>query len=89
MEEIDSLAKAMIQAQENSLYAGATIATMLGISTSYYSDIRRGNRTPSPELLERFALLLDIPLEPLLWFWLKQHMTPDHSERLARWLREP
>lgn len=68
---------------------GAPELPLFNSAASYYSDIRKGNRIPSPEMLGRFAEVLETPLEPLLWLWVEQHMDRDQARRLARWLREP
>lgn len=88
MDEIDTVAKAIVQAQANRAdLTGAEIAALIRISPAYYSDIRKGNRIPSPEMLGRLAEVLDTPLAPLLWLWLKQHMDGDQTRLLAEWLR--
>lgn len=83
------LTQAIVDAQANHCdLSGNQIADRMGISRSYYSDIRKGNRMPSPEMLGRFSEVLQTPLEPLLWLWVEQHMDADKSDRMARWLRE-
>ncbi len=87
MEPIDTLAKAIVQAQDNAALAGFEVAERVGISTAYYSDLRKGKRIPSPELIQRLAEVLHMRVEPLLWLWVTQHMDPDQTWGLANWLR--
>lgn len=41
------------------------LANMIGISVTTLSYIERGRKEPSPQLLEKIALQLDIPREEL------------------------
>lgn len=44
------------------------LSQRLGVSRSYISELESGNRTPSFELLERYAEVFDIPLSSLMFF---------------------
>ena len=46
----------------------ATLAEKLGISRSYISEIESGKRTPSTDLLGRYAEVFNIPLSSLVFF---------------------
>lgn len=46
-------------------------AKQLGVSAPFLSDIELGRRFPSEEVLERMALLLEIPLDELRKFDLR------------------
>lgn len=45
-----------------------TLASKLGISRSYISELESGNRTPSLDLLERYAAAFKIPVSSLVFF---------------------
>jgi len=44
------------------------LATKLGVSRSYVSELESGNRTPSYDLLERYAGTFKIPVSSLVFF---------------------
>lgn len=46
----------------------AELAERLGVSRSYISELESGNRTPSFELLEKYAGVFDVPLSSLIFF---------------------
>lgn len=43
-------------------------AEKLGLSTSYLSDIERGERTPTLETVERYAREFNMPVSSILFF---------------------
>ena len=45
-----------------------TLAGRLGISTSYLSELESGKKTPTLELLQRYAGTFNMPLSSLLFF---------------------
>lgn len=46
----------------------STLARNLGVSRSYISELESGNRTPSLDLLNRYANIFDIPVSSLVFF---------------------
>ncbi|MDC0660593.1 helix-turn-helix transcriptional regulator [Leisingera sp. SS27] len=44
------------------------LAKKLGVSRSYISELESGNRTPSLELLGRYADVFNIPVSSLVFF---------------------
>ena len=46
----------------------STLATKLGVSRSYISELESDNRTPSLDLLNRYAVIFDIPVSSLVFF---------------------
>lgn len=44
------------------------LALKLNISRSYISELESGNRTPSYDLLERYAITFNIPVSSLIFF---------------------
>lgn len=44
------------------------LASSLGISRSYLSEIESGKKAPSLELLQKYATLFDLPLSALVFF---------------------
>jgi transcriptional regulator with XRE-family HTH domain len=46
----------------------ATLAGKLGVSRSYVSELESGNRTPSLDLLSRYADVFDVPVSSLVFF---------------------
>jgi len=44
------------------------LATTLKVSRSYISELESGNRTPSYDLLERYADTFNIPVSSLVFF---------------------
>lgn len=46
----------------------STLAKKLSVSRSYISELESGNRTPSLDLLNRYACIFDIPVSSLMFF---------------------
>jgi transcriptional regulator with XRE-family HTH domain len=46
----------------------ATLAKELGVSRSYVSELESGNRTPSLDLLSRYADVFNVPVSSLVFF---------------------
>ena len=46
----------------------ATLADRLGISKSYLSELESGKKTPTLELLQKYAETFSMPLSSLLFF---------------------
>src|SRR4051812_20850722 len=46
----------------------ARAAELLGISRSYISELEKGSKKPSIDVLERYARVFDLPLSQLLVF---------------------
>tara|TARA_R110000787_G_scaffold67128_1_gene150413 strand:+ start:603 stop:914 length:312 start_codon:yes stop_codon:yes gene_type:complete len=46
----------------------STLAKRLGVSRSYISELESGNRTPSLDLLSRYAEVFNIPVSSLVFF---------------------
>ncbi|MXO91098.1 helix-turn-helix domain-containing protein [Pontixanthobacter aquaemixtae] len=46
----------------------SALATKLGVSRSYVSELEGGNRTPSLDLLSRYANAFDVPVSSLVFF---------------------
>lgn len=46
----------------------ATLAKKLDVSRSYISELESGNRTPSLDLLSRYADIFNIPISSLVFF---------------------
>lgn len=46
----------------------ATLAKKLGVSRSYVSELESGNRTPSLDLLSRYADVFNVPVSSLVFF---------------------
>ncbi len=44
------------------------LADKLGLSKSYISEIENGNRTPSFEVIEKYAELFKIPVSSIVFF---------------------
>ena len=44
------------------------IAERLGLSTSYVSEIERGQRTPTLETIERYARVFEMPASSIMFF---------------------
>lgn len=44
------------------------VAEKLGLSTSYLSDIERGERSPTLETIERYARAFNMPVSSILFF---------------------
>jgi len=44
------------------------LASKLDISKSYVSEIENGNRTPSFEVIEKYAMLFKIPVSSIIFF---------------------
>lgn len=59
------------------------LARELGVSQSHLSDVERGEKTPSHELVEKYAKLFDVPVSSI-WFFdekLSAGVTPSAIER--------
>ena len=46
----------------------SVLAKKLGVSRSYVSELESGNRTPSLDLLSRYANIFNIPISSLVFF---------------------
>ena len=46
----------------------SVLAEKLGVSRSYISELESGNRTPSLDLLNRYADIFNIPVSSLVFF---------------------
>lgn len=46
----------------------SALATQLGVSRSYISELESGNRTPSFDLLNRYAEVFEVPVSSLMFF---------------------
>ncbi|MHB8285982.1 MAG: helix-turn-helix domain-containing protein, partial [Caulobacteraceae bacterium] len=44
------------------------IAERVGLSTSYVSEIERGQRTPTLETVERYARVFEMPASSIMFF---------------------
>lgn len=44
------------------------LAERLGVSKSYVSEIENGNRTPSMEVIERYAATFKVPVSSVMFF---------------------
>jgi transcriptional regulator with XRE-family HTH domain len=56
------------------------LAERLGLSKSYVSELEKGNRTPSLEVVEKYAKAFNIPTSSILFF---SENLPEASE--GRW----
>lgn len=43
-------------------------AERLGVSTSYLSEIERGQKTPTLDIIERYARTFDMPISAIMFF---------------------
>lgn len=43
-------------------------AARLGVSTSYISDIERGDRTPTLAVIQKYATAFDMPVSSIMFF---------------------
>ena len=75
------------------------LAKLLGISNSYLSEIESGEKSPSLDLLEKYAILFKMPVSSILLFSesIKQERSAgsklrigaaDKILRLLEWLEE-
>lgn len=46
----------------------SALAAKLGVSRSYISELESGNRTPSLDLISRYAEVFNIPVSSLVFF---------------------
>ena len=46
----------------------SALAAKLGVSRSYVSEMESGNRTPSFDLLNRYADVFEVPVSSLIFF---------------------
>ncbi len=60
------------------------LAKKLGVSRSYISELEGGNRTPSLELLGRYADVFNIPISSLVFFAEALEDKENLSNRLER-----
>lgn len=60
------------------------LATRLKVSRSYISELESGNRTPSYDLLERYAETFKIPVSSLIFFAEALEDKSDVTKRLNR-----
>lgn len=44
------------------------LARLLDVSNSYISEIEKGNRTPSMEIIQRYSKLFKIPVSSIMFF---------------------
>ncbi len=44
------------------------LAEKLDVSKSYISELEKGNRTPSFDVLEKYALLFQVPISSIMFF---------------------
>ncbi|MEO0785427.1 MAG: helix-turn-helix transcriptional regulator [Pseudomonadota bacterium] len=44
------------------------LAAKLGISTSHVSELEKGNRTPSLEVIQKYAAVFRIPVSSIMFF---------------------
>jgi len=44
------------------------LATKLDVSNSYISEIEKGNRTPSVEVIQKYAAIFKIPVSSIMFF---------------------
>lgn len=58
--------EALIAIRTRSGYDGTALARLAKIDRAYYSRIESGQRTPSPEVAQRIALALKLPLVAIL-----------------------
>ena len=56
------------------------LAEQLGVSQSHLSDVERGSRTPSNELIRRYAQEFDLPISSI-WFF-DEKLTDGASPRV-------
>jgi XRE family transcriptional regulator, regulator of sulfur utilization len=59
----------------------------IGISTTYMSQVEKGTREPSLQLLRKFSDFYEAPLPVLLWFSLSEKDIADEKIRLYRALK--
>lgn len=62
----------------------ASLANKLGVSRSYVSELESGNRTPSLDLLSRYAETFDVPVSSLVFFAEALDDKADLTSRLDR-----
>lgn len=43
-------------------------AARLGVSTSYISDLERGDRTPTLAVIQKYAKVFDMPVSSIMFF---------------------
>lgn len=58
------------------------LAKRLGISNSYLSEIESGNKNPGLDLLEKYALIFNIPVSSILLF--SEKLNGDRSSEKIR-----
>lgn len=62
----------------------STLAEKLDVSRSYISELESGNRTPSLDLLNRYAGIFDIPVSSLMFFAEALQDKENFSSRLEK-----
>lgn len=62
----------------------SNLAKKVGVSRSYISEIESGNRTPSLDLLNRYADVFNIPVSSLIFFAEALQDRKSVSSRLER-----
>lgn len=58
------------------------LAKRLDIGNSYLSEIENGLKTPSIELLQKYAVIFKIPVSSIILFSEKMDTSPRSSEKL-------
>jgi transcriptional regulator with XRE-family HTH domain len=46
-------------------HSGSSLARLVGISKSYYSELESGRRKPNPGIIKRLAVALNVPVSVL------------------------
>lgn len=56
-------------------------ATRLGVSTSYISEIERGDKTPTLAVIQKYASAFDMPVSSIMFFAESLDGTPVNGPR--------
>jgi len=64
-----------------------SFSSKLGISQTYLSQLEKGKKTPSPHLLERISIYVDIPLAILFWYSITEFDIKDEKRELFKDLK--
>ena len=59
----------------------------IGITQSYLSQIERGHRKPSTELLEKIAEYINMPLPVMLWFCIDESDIHESKRKAYRMIK--
>ena len=59
------------------------LAEMLGVSQSHLSDIERGVKTPSQDLVAKYAEVFDLPISSI-WFFDEQLASGSNFKAISR-----